>query len=186
MLFQIFAPVALSTVCFMTIDQFCSTNPIFYIRQFSTLKLARYSLLIAVCFWILQSIPIGIFSNTYMGVGCFPMNAIYIRYYLYFYYPVLLSFLPILVSSIFSLLAFRNVRRIVRRQMSIVRRRLDQQMTALVFARVIVLVILDIPYVIFYIYSFTSMSTASFVHFMINELIGTIINSFAILNQAVN
>lgn len=186
MLFHIFAPIVLSTVCCTAIDQFFSTSPVVYIRQFSTLKLARYCLLITVCFWIIHSIPLGIFSYNYPRIGCFLSNLTFIRYYLYFYYPILLGVLPISLSSIFSFLAFRNVRRIIRWQMPKIRRRLDQQMTALVFGRVIVLVILYIPYIIFYVYSFSSFKTIDLGKFMIIQLIGTISYSLAFLNHAVN
>lgn len=185
MVFQIFTPLALSTVCLMAFDQFLSTCPIFYIRQFSTIKSARYYLLMAACFWIIHSIPFGIFSDNSSRIACFPSNRIFLRYYLYFYYPVMLGIAPMLISSISSLFAFRNVRRIVRRQTPIIRRKLDQQMTVLVFARVIVLVILYIPYIIFYIYSFSSHSTTSIVQFFINQFIGIIIASLAFLNNAV-
>ena len=50
--------------------------------------------------------------------------------------------LPIFVSSLFSLLAYRNVRRIVRRQIPMDRRRLDQQLTAMIFMRVIFFILL--------------------------------------------
>ncbi|CAF4435998.1 unnamed protein product, partial [Adineta steineri] len=60
---------------------------------------------------------------------------------------------PICVSSLFSILAYRNVRHIVRRQIPINRRRLDQQLTAMIFVRVIFYVILQLPFTIYRIYS---------------------------------
>jgi hypothetical protein len=56
------------------------------------------------------------------------------------------------MASFFAFLAYRNVRRIVRRQIPIVRRRLDQQMTAMVLTRVILLVCLVSPYTIYRIF----------------------------------
>ncbi len=187
MLFQIFVPSALSTVCFAAIDQFLSTNHLFYIRQLSTLKLSRYCTWIALAFWILHSIPAGILSNSYLRIMCFPTNRRFNEYYSYFYYPILSGAFPMLIASVFSLLAFRNVRRIVRRQTPIVRRRLDQQMTALVFARVIILVTLYLPYVICYIYAITSIYTVNnLVQFMIIQLILAIDSSLVSINSAVN
>jgi hypothetical protein len=56
------------------------------------------------------------------------------------------------MASFFAFLAYRNVRRIVRRQIPIFRRRLDQQMTAMVLMRVILLVCLVSPYIIYRIF----------------------------------
>jgi len=53
----------------------------------------------------------------------------------------------------FSIFVYRNVRCIVTRQISIDRARLDQQLTAMIFVRVIVYVILSLPYTISRIYS---------------------------------
>ncbi|CAF4861141.1 unnamed protein product, partial [Rotaria sp. Silwood1] len=44
-------------------------------------------------------------------------------------------------------MAFRNVRRIHRQQMSNTRRRLDQQLTAMILARVILFVLCLLPYI---------------------------------------
>lgn len=75
------------------------------------------------------------------------------KYTSFFIYPILCGILPIIVSSTFSLLAFRNVCRIIRRQIHpIIRRRLDQQLTAMVFIQVIFLIILILPFIIYRIY----------------------------------
>ncbi|UJR07755.1 hypothetical protein I4U23_012039 [Adineta vaga] len=89
------------------------------------------------------------------------------------------------ISSIFSLLAYRNVRRIVRRQIPIIRRRLDQQMTTLVFARVILLVILYLPYIVYYMYwSTTSFDRTNLMQIIIAYLAGVILNSIVLFNHA--
>jgi hypothetical protein len=76
----------------------------------------------------------------------------YLQYATFFFYPILGGLLPVVITSFFALLAFRNVRRLVRRQLPIARRRLDRQMTAMVFIRVIVFVCLAVPYSIYRIY----------------------------------
>lgn len=81
MLFQIFSPISLSIICFAAIDQFLSTNYIVYIKQFSTLKLSQRCIFIAVCFWIIHSIPAGILANPYLRITCFPSNPVFIQYY---------------------------------------------------------------------------------------------------------
>ncbi|CAF4762180.1 unnamed protein product [Rotaria sp. Silwood1] len=65
---------------------------------------------------------------------------------------LIIGLLPIFISSLFSLLAYQNVRRIIRRQMSIVRRRLDRQLTAMILLRVALFVITTLPYISFRIY----------------------------------
>ena len=55
--------------------------------------------------------------------------------------------MPIAISTFFSLLSFSNVRRIVRRQIPIVRRRLDRQLTAMILVRVALFVITITPFV---------------------------------------
>jgi hypothetical protein len=60
--------------------------------------------------------------------------------------------LPVIISSLFSLLAYQNVRRVVRHQIPIVRRRLDLQLTAMILLRVALLVLTTLPFVSFQIY----------------------------------
>ncbi|CAF0921693.1 unnamed protein product [Adineta steineri] len=52
--------------------------------------------------------------------GCIILNENFIEYASYFFYPVLAGLFPILIASSLSLLAYRNVRRIIRRQIPIV------------------------------------------------------------------
>lgn len=113
----------------------------------STIKSARYLIFIATFLSILNSIPFGIFLEIRSSV-CAIFDAKMMQYVSFFYYLVLSGVLPICVSTLFSILAYRNVRRIIRRQIPIVRRRLDQQLTAMVLIRVIVFVILTLPFTV--------------------------------------
>lgn len=61
MILQICMMVSLTTVCFLSIDQYLSTNHRYTLRPMSTLKLAHRLILINICFWTLHSIPFGIF-----------------------------------------------------------------------------------------------------------------------------
>lgn len=69
-------------------------------------------------------------------IVCAIVKPILIRYLAYFCYPIFCSLLPILITSSFSLLAYRNVHHIVKLQVPIVRRRLNQQLTTMVLIRV--------------------------------------------------
>ena len=130
----------------------CSTHYQFHIRQKSTIRLARYVVWSSCIIWLLQSIPYAIFSEIVSGVGCTIVNQILLNYYSYFYFMFLLQIFPILVSSLFSLLAYQNVRRLVRLQNPIHRRKLDQQLTAMIFIRVIAFTVLLIPNACFRVY----------------------------------
>jgi hypothetical protein len=119
--------------------------------------------------------------------GCIISNPIWIRYSTFFFYPVLAGFLPIMIASLFSLLAFRNVRHIVRRQLAIERRRLDRQMTAMVLVRVAAFVFFTIPYNSYRIYTINnSVDPTDLFHYAITRLIQAIFISFINLNYAVN
>ena len=142
-----------SIVCFVSIDQYLCTNPRPYLQQLSTLRLARYQIFFATILCLLHIVPYGIFLQIQPSLGCIITNIGLINYSSYFFYPVFNGLLPILLSSFFSILAYRNVRRIVRRQIPIDRRRLDQQLTAMIFIRVIFYVLLQLPFTVYRIYS---------------------------------
>jgi hypothetical protein len=101
---------------------------------------------------MIHSIPFAIFLDINPSSGCAVYNQAFSRYYQFFYYPILLGIRPISISSCFSFLAFRNVRRLVPRQMSIVCRRLDRELTAMILVRTATFIILVLPYVIHRIY----------------------------------
>ena len=63
MLPQWFRLMLVSIVCFIAIDQFLSTNPAPYLRQLSSLKMARYQICFATCLCLLHTIPFGVFSQ---------------------------------------------------------------------------------------------------------------------------
>ena len=118
--------ISFSAVCFAAFDQYLSTNHQFYLREKSTIKLAKTLVLIATCFSLLHIIPFGIFVKI-QSSSCLVFDPTMSNYISYFYYPVLTGILPIFIASLFSFFAYQNVRRIVRRQIAIIRRRLDRQ-----------------------------------------------------------
>ncbi|CAF1208884.1 unnamed protein product [Adineta steineri] len=140
------------TICLTAVDQFFSTNHQYRLRQMCTIKLARYVTFISICIWIAHSILSGCFFDIQGSLGCVISNPIWQQYTSSFFYPVFIGLLPITIASLFSLLAFHNVRRIVRRQIPIVRRRLDQQLTAMVLMRAAIAACFISPYTVYYIY----------------------------------
>ena len=183
---QIFGLGSLFTICLLTFDQYMSTNPRPNWRQISTLKLAHRLTLFNVCFVVLHSIPFLVLSEINSIEGCTIYNAVLHAYFTYFYYPVLSSAIPLLVTITFSLLAYRNVRRIIRRQIAVVRRRLDRQLTAMVLARVCCLIVFGLPYIIFSLYRVNlPMTGDNQMEIAIVSLVAAIIYSFLYLNFSV-
>jgi len=140
-------------------DQFFSTNYRFDLRQICTIKLARSLTLIVITFCIVHSIVFSFVFNIVPSVGCIISHPISIRYATFFFYPILVGFLPIVIASSFSLLAYRNVRRIIRRQLSIQRRRFDRQIIAMILIRAMFFVIFLLPYVVTRIYAINNTIT---------------------------
>ncbi|CAF4321208.1 unnamed protein product, partial [Adineta steineri] len=100
-----------------------------------TLRLGRYASFICICFAIIHSIALGSSYDVQATLGCVISNYVWVKYSTFFFYPILIGFLPIVIASSFSVLAYHNVRRIVRRQLPIVRRKLEKQITAMVLTR---------------------------------------------------
>ncbi|CAF4663865.1 unnamed protein product [Rotaria sp. Silwood1] len=119
-------------ICFAAIDQYLSTNYYIQLRPLSTLKLAQHLIGILIIFSFLYCIPFLVFHEIHPNTD--------------------FGTLPIFISSLFSLLAYRNVRRIIRHQMSILRRRLDRQLTAMILLRVTLFVIASLPHTSYEIY----------------------------------
>jgi len=141
-----------SMICCAAGDQFFSTNYRLNLRQMCTVKLAQYLIFIIIPIWLIHSTVFAYFVNIVPSFGCIVSNPIVVRYATFFLYPILAGLLPVAVASLFSLLAFRNVRRIVRRQIPIVRRRFDRQITAMVLVRVTLFVFTALPLSLYRIY----------------------------------
>lgn len=174
-------------VCYAAFDQFLSTSSHVHFRRLSTPKLARQLTIVSICFSILHCIPLTIFVNIDSSLICDIMNNGLATYYSVFYYPVLQGFLPIIVSTMLSLLAYRNVRRLIRRQIPIIRRRMDRQLTAMVFVRVICFIVSSLPYSIYRIYMLNiSMDRKKdFDIYAINKLLEVLCVSLLNINYAV-
>jgi hypothetical protein len=135
------------TICFSAIDQYLSTSYYARVRQISTFKLAQRAVIILILFALVYDVSFVIFEQIDPFAGCGTYNAAFNYFYSFVHLCILIGILPIAISSFFGLLAYQNVRRIVRRHMPIVRRRLDHQLTAMVLVRVVLLVITNVPYI---------------------------------------
>ena len=149
---------AMSSYCFgfysvyiiscLALDQYLSTNHRQNWRQMSTLRLAHRLTLINISLTAIHGVIFLVFAEI-GSQGCAIYHTILKIYFTFCFYPILAGLLPFFVSSLLSLLAYRNVRRIVRRQIPLIRRRLDQQMTAIALARVVSMILLVAPFLIF-------------------------------------
>lgn len=137
------------TVCFAACDQFLCTSYRLNLRQMCSFKLVRYLIFIGGFIWFLHSVIFSLYLYIGTPSGCVIIDPHFAAYSSGFFYPVLYGPLPIVIAAVSSLLAFHNVRHIVRRQVPIVRRRLDQQMTAMILIRALFYVIFSSPYAIY-------------------------------------
>jgi len=171
--------ITLTIVCFASIDQYLSTNHQPYIRRLSSIRLAKILTISSIIFWLFHSIPLLVFLEIQPSAGCSIYNRGLLTYITFFYYPILSGLLPLLLSSFFSLLAYRNVRRLVRRQIPIEQRRLDRQLTSMILTRVFLLFILVFPYTIQRIYSLISPAPRTeYVRAAIEQFVGAVTISF--------
>jgi hypothetical protein len=186
MLAQRFGIFSLFIICFSTFDQYLSTHHRYSFRQLSSMNLARRLTLISCLIMLIHSFLFLIFAEIHPTMGCNVFDHHVRRYYSFFYYPVLSTALPFLMTISLSLLAFRNVRRIIRRQLPIYRRRLDQQMTALVVARVISIVVCGLPFILITLYQLNMghVDQHSF-HWNLVMLIGAVFYSLLYTNFSV-
>jgi hypothetical protein len=183
---QVFFLISVSTICFIAFNQFLSTSYLFYLKNLSTFKLTRQFLSIIICFSILHGIPLLIFMDIHPSSGCNIYNSIYFSYFMYFYFVGLIGLISVTISGIFSLLALYNVRHIIRRQIPIARRRFDHQLTIMSLLRVMCLIILVLPYIIYRIYSLTEpIIQNNPIKLAIISLVGAFANSLVVLNYAV-
>ncbi|CAF2567480.1 unnamed protein product [Rotaria sp. Silwood2] len=182
---QSFTLISLNIVCFAAIDQYLSTSYYPFLRQKSTIKLAKRLTIIATIIWVLHSIPVVFLFEIQSTYGCNIYNENFRNYVTYVYYLVLTGALPIVVSTWFSVLAYRNVRRIVRRQMAIRRRKFDQQLTAMILVRVGFLVAMTLPYVLQRSYTLTTLIVEDdLMRKSIEQLIEALAFSFFYLNYS--
>ena len=182
-----FGLCSLYTICFMTFDQYLSTNHRYSWRQLSTIRLAQRLVLIIILLALIHSVIFVVFAQVDI-LGCTIYDPIVKLYLSYFFYPVLICFLPLTISVTFSLLAYQNVRRIVRRQLPVYRRRLDRQMTALALSRALCIVMLFLPFIAVTLYEFnlSSSGTSNMMQLAIYRLVSVVAYSLLYLNYCVS
>jgi hypothetical protein len=145
--------ISFTCMCLATIDQFLATcsNPRW--QLWNNIKIARRLTLGFTLIWLLHGIPYWIYYNqlksdtTNLSV-CRSTNDIFGIYYIGGFTIVLGGLLPICITILFGLLAYRNIRNITYRTISLVRRELDKQLTVIVLFQMVYIFITITPYLI--------------------------------------
>ncbi|UJR11454.1 hypothetical protein I4U23_015633 [Adineta vaga] len=144
---------SLGLICLAVIDQFFATSPHRRWQQWSHIKIARRLSATLLFFATVTSSPYLVFFElitlpTTGSHACTIINPTFLRYNNDFNLPVLFAPLPVLITIIFALLTYWNVKQIAYRTVPLVRRRLDQQLTTMVLVQTVVNVIAIAPYII--------------------------------------
>ena len=184
-LIQFLSTISASIVCFSAFDQFLSTSHHAHLRQLSTYKLAQRAVTTLAVLVALYCIPTAVFGDIGRS-GCAIYNSSYNYYYSFVHLCINIGLLPIVISSFFSLLSYSNVRRIVRRQIPVLRRRLDRQLTAMILVRVGLFVITTTPFVSIRAYQLNaSINPTNTYAVAVDQLIKAISTTFFQINFAV-
>jgi len=130
-----------------------STNSPIPINHRNNNKLARYLIIIFIFIWLLHGIPYLIYYNLIIspetGNGvCSISSSIFQQYTVYGFLVILSGILPLLITILFGLLAYRNIGQITYRRVPLIRRELDRQMTIMVLVHVVFDLFTLVPYII--------------------------------------
>ena len=150
-LFQACIGMSMTCLCFAIVDQYCATCTRPRWQLFCNIKLAQRLVFISFILWILHGIPYLIYYNHVFSTStnkttCTSTNRIFSEYRATGIIIVLIGYLPVGISMIFGILAYRNVQQMVYRAVPMVRRELDKQLTVMVLVQVTVGVVTIIPY----------------------------------------
>jgi hypothetical protein len=151
--FQLCTLISYTSLSLATIDQYLATCSRPSWQQWSNIKVAQRLTLGMTFIWILHTIPYAILyfqveSPTTGKMTCVSTSAIFLEYRAYFAGLVLSGFLPVIITVLFGILAFRNVQQLAYRTVPIVRQESDKQLTKMVLVQVLLNFLTNIPFVI--------------------------------------
>lgn len=135
------------------IDQYFATCSHLQWHRWSHIKVARVILIIFTLVWMLHNIPMFIFydpniSTTTNALTCGITHKIYQQYHTYCTNVTLEKLLPVCLTCLFGLLAYRNIQQLPYRVVPIVRRELDKQLTVMVLLLTAVSIFTVLPFTI--------------------------------------
>ncbi|CAF1357276.1 unnamed protein product [Adineta ricciae] len=149
--FLLCALVSYTCLCLAIIDQYLATSTRPHWQQWCNNKIAYRLVLLFTFIWIGHLIPYPIMlqhviSSTTNKVTCTSTNPSMVIYRSYYIGLFLTGYLPDIITLVFGILAYRNIRQIGYRTIPLVRRELDKQLTVMVFAQVIINFLTNVPF----------------------------------------
>ena len=154
--------ISLTCMCLATIDQFLATCSQPRWRHWSNIKIAHRLIVGFIILWLLHGIPHTIFFNDIQvssSKKCTSTNDIFQIYLIGVQTIIFQGLSPILINTLFGLLAYRNVQELAYRTIPLVRRELDKQMTIIILIQAVYNFLTSFPYVIINILSLISFIT---------------------------
>jgi hypothetical protein len=139
--FQVFAILSYTCMYLATIDQYFATSFKRQWQRYSNIKLARRLFAIFSFIWLVHGIPIIIFYDDVVSSA---------TNYRYFYLLILLGIIPVFITVLFGIMAYRNVQQISYRTIPLVRRETDKQLTVMVLVQDVYNLFFIIPYIVGY------------------------------------
>lgn len=161
---QLCSLTSLTSLCLATIDQYFATCSHPRYQQWSNIKIAHRLSMLNLIIWIFHNIPYLIYydyvisSSTEKHV-CTLTNNFFQQYVNYIILLTLGRILPICITVLFGLLAYCNIQTLSHRNLPLIRRELDKQITKMVLVQVLITFLSISPYVIVYFLSIISSIT---------------------------
>lgn len=151
--FQVCSSTSLTCMCLATMDQYLATSAHMNLRRLNNVRVAHLFVSIAFVVWFLHGIPSLIYYNQTSSMAtleatCIITNPIFQAYITYGYTLIILTSLPVSVTVIFGILAYRNVTELAYRALPVVRRDLDKQLTFMVLVHVVYTFCVILPYIV--------------------------------------
>lgn len=136
------ALISFTCISLATIDQFFATSAKPHWHHYCNIRFSRSLCIFFIGIWLLCESPTLIFYHHSISpstgfASCVATNSIYRKYVIYGLLLILTGILPIIITIIFGLLAYRHLGQISHRTVPLVRRELDKQLTVMVLVQVI-------------------------------------------------
>lgn len=150
-LFPASSLISFTCILLATIDQYMATCSRSRWQNLCNIKLAQRLSLFFVIVWLLHGIPYLILFDHVVSpdtgtVTCVATNTFFTQYRTYGVSLIMTGFLPVVLTTIFGILAYYNVRTINYRTVPLVRRELDKQLTVMVLTQVMVNFLTALPF----------------------------------------
>ncbi|CAF1200420.1 unnamed protein product [Adineta ricciae] len=128
---------AISCICLSTIDQYFVTSSNPSLRRMSQIKWSRRIVIIVIITWCLHAIPFCLYFNiSPITKTCISTNRT-LSFYIPIYFLLVVCTTPVLIISIFTGLAYRNIRRTA----VPARQRADRQLIQMTLMQVILVLL---------------------------------------------